>query len=158
MTQTVALLVHQLMDVPERWKEKNGDIITDGYHEVWLDGSRYGMGAASYAAGGSERDMLLRAVAMWKRETGWVPKMSEEEEVETQRAPSLLAPDAYIRQYYEEFARAVRSAQRSYVVHGEAHVLNSHIQQALSKLDSFLRPMERIEGKKPDANSGGVQG
>lgn len=158
MSQTIALLVHQLMDCPEKWKEKTAEIIHDGYHEVWLDGSRYGMGAASYGATGSDRDMILRAVAMWKRATGWMPRVQQEEEDEPEQNRVSLAPDGYIRQYYEEFARSIRSAQKSYVVHGEAHVMNSHIQQALSKLDSSLRPMEQIEGKKPDANQGGVSG
>lgn len=147
MTQEIALIVHQLMDEPDKWLEK-GDFITNGYYNVWLNGARYGMGAASYNASGAERDMLNRALDAWKIDTGWIAKAVDKIAAESAAKRIYVAPDTYIRQNYEEFARLVRGAHRSFVVHGDANVFGIHVQQALTKLDSSLHPLTRGEEKR----------
>lgn len=158
MTQQVALIVHHLMDEPERFIEKENSI-TNGYYEVKLDGSSYGMGAAFYPADGAARNMLMKAIESWKSDTGWVPK---EESASSGNiltgARVAIVPDAYIRGAYEEFARSIKKAHTSFHVHGDNSVFSSLVQQAISKLDSILRPMERIEGRKPDAQESGLPG
>lgn len=159
MSQQIALIVHHIMDEPDKFVERN-DSVTNGYYEVRLDGTRYGMGAASYVADGAEREMLLRAVAIWKEDTGWQPKQinAADSGIAPQSRRIGILPDVFIRQAYEEFAHAVKAAQKSFVVHSDTSVMMALIQKAISKLDAVLRPMEKIEGKRQDAEGGGVSG
>lgn len=157
MSQQTALIVHELMDQPDAWREKGDNTISNGYYIVALDGSRYGMGVSTYASDGAQRDSLLKAVDAWKEETGWQPKVAKPED-HSANGPVRMAPDAYIQKAYEEFARAMRSAHKSFLVHKDASVLHSLMSQGIAKLDSIIRPMERIEGKKPNAESGGIPG
>lgn len=146
MAQQTALIIHELMDNPIAWKEKgDGVYITNGYYLVALDGTRYGMASATYLADGAERDSLCKAVEVWKDETGWEPAPIAPVEQPGRRVS--IAPDAYIKSAYEDFARTIRSTHKSFVVHKDVTVLSAQIQQAITQLDSIIRPMERIEGK-----------
>lgn len=157
MSQQIALIVHQVMDAPYQWSEKKDGTITNGYYEVALDGARYGMGAASYVASEAEKGIFLRAINIWKEETGWQPKEVKAADGALPSGRVSIAPDAYIRSSYEEFTRAIRAIARSFTVHGESGILSAQIQTALENLDKVLRPMERIEGKG-NATGGGVSG
>lgn len=154
MKQT-ALIVHELMGNPDGWREA-GDSITNGYYTVALNGSRYGMGASAYQADGTERDSLNRALDCWKKETGWQPaeKPATMDKEPTRRG--AMAPDLFIREAYEKFARSIRSNHRSFIMHGDSSVLSCSIQEAISALDLVLRPMEKIEGKRSDAPEAGT--
>lgn len=158
MTAQIALIVHELMDNPDGWHEKDSETISNGYYTLSVMGSRYGMGTASYQASGAERDILMRALDCWKTETGWQPKTTKSAQETASRGRVALQPDVFIRDGYEKFAQVVRSNLRSFVMHGDANVFSSSIQEAISKLDSILRPMEKIEGKRTDAKDGGISG
>lgn len=155
MTQAIALIVHEVMDAPNHWKEKS-DHITNGYYKVALDGSFYGMGDAKYQASEAERPTLKKAIDTWKEETGWKPKESESE-----KSPKTMAlPVAYgdrEKQSYIEFARAVRSNLKSFSVHRDPDILSSGLQKALFALDGSIGT-ENNTGNKPDAKGNGVSG
>lgn len=155
MTQQTALIVHELMDQPDAWREKSDGIISNGYYIVSLDGCRYGMGVSTYHADAFEKESLMKAVDAWKMETGWKPKEVKQQDYSVQ-GRVYIAPDAYIRQAYEEFSRAIRGAHKSFVVHKDTSVLNSLISKAIEKLDSLIRPMEKIEGKTTNAEPSGI--
>lgn len=157
MTQQTALIIHDLMDQPEAWREKSDSTITNGYYIVALDGGKYGMGASTYQADTAEKECLLKAVDVWKLETNWKPKAVQAQD-HSAAGRVYLAPDAYIRQAYEEFARAIRSANKSFIVHQDTSVLKSLLSKAIETLDSIIRPMEKIEGKSSNAESGGIPG
>lgn len=156
MSQQTALIVHQLMDAPEGFIEDNG-IISNGYYKIALDGTRYGMGAAMYQCDGAERDMMQKAIGEWKLDTGWVPKeVKAAMQAEQLAARPITTPDTFIRKGYEEFAKAVRSNLKSFMVHSDPNVLKAGLQQAVEKLDQVICPMEKIEGKRNDAKEGGI--
>lgn len=154
MSQQTALIVHQLMDNPESFVEKDG-VVSNGYYSVSIDGSRYGMGISMYQADGTDRQILEKAMAEWKEDTGWAPKeITHKEKPVSGRV--IISPEVFIRQAYEEFSKSIRSHYRSFVVHSDANVLSIGIQQAIAKLDQAMCPMEKIEGKKSNAQEGGV--
>lgn len=148
MTQ-LAIIIHNLLDDPAIWVDsKAGEAISNGYYDIWLDASRYGMGVASYAVEGADRAKLLKAIKIWKQETGWTPPAV----LASTRKDHLsntghITPDVYIRSAYEKFSSSIRSAVRGFSVHGESAVLTAQIQQAVLDLDTVLRPVEKIEGK-----------
>lgn len=150
-----ALVVHELMDSPENWTERADATITNGYYIVSLDALRYGMGSAMYQATGGESDTLRKAVQEWKEVTGWKEKAPGAVEPSPQdRSQARMTPDAYSKKAYQEFAFAIRKHHRSYKVHGDANVLSSGIEIAISALDALLRPVEAIERVKRNQEGG----
>lgn len=146
MSQTVALLVHEIMQEPERFVV-SGDSksISNGYYRVSLEGGVYGMGVSSYVADGSEREVLAKAISYWKSETGW-----QQKEIEISPAPMVsvnMDVPTKIR-VYEDFSKSVRDHLKSFTVHGESVTFSTGIQKAISKLDSLLKPAEKNEGAK----------
>ena len=146
MSQTVALLVHEIMQEPERFVEAgDGKSISNGYYRVSLEGGIYGMGVSSYVADGSEREVLAKAISYWKSETGWQPK-----EIEIPPGPmvsvNMDVPTKIL--VYEDFTKSVRDHLKSFTVHGESVTFSTGIQKAISKLDSLLKPAEKKEGAK----------
>lgn len=146
MSQTVALLVHEIMQEPERFVASgDGKSISNGYYRVSLESGIYGMGVSSYVADGPERDVLAKAITYWKTETGWQPRESE-----PVKAPTVsvnMDVPTKIR-VYEDFSKSVRDHLKSFTVHGESVTFSTGIQKAISKLDSLLKPAEKNEGAK----------
>lgn len=158
MSQTTAMIVHHLMDMPDSFLEKNG-VVSNGYYSVSLDGSRYGMGISMYQAEGEEKCALEKAMQEWKRDTGWQPEPVMPLKVsENQATRTAILPDVFIRQGYEAFARTIKSHHRSFKVHADSHVFSAGVQEAITKLDQIVCPMEKIEGRNTSAKEGGISG
>lgn len=152
MTQQTALITHALIDEPKKWRENvAAGTITNGYYLVALDGSRYGMGASTYQTDGAEREVLIRALNIWKDETGWTPPpVAGVNQVEERAHAPRQSPDQYLRHEYEKFASTVRSAHKSWRVHDDARVFEAQIQNAITELDTAIRPVTRLERKDPN--------
>lgn len=153
MTNIVAMLVHQVMDEPDRWSVKDG-VLTDGYHKLALDSSRYALGEASYIPTQANADILRKAVAYWKAETGWRPP-----EQQASYAPikegSPTDVDGVMRNAYEKFVKSVRSNHKSFQIHGDSHIMNLGLSKALKEFDEAVAPF-KLRGSASDANASGV--
>ena len=146
MSQTVALLVHEIMQEPERFVASgDGKSISNGYYRVSLEGGIYGMGVSSYVADGAEREILAKAIAYWKNETGWQPK--EHESLPVPKNSVNMDTPSKIR-VYEDFSKSVRGHIKSFKVHGDSATFSTGIQKAISKLDDLLKPAEKNKGAK----------
>lgn len=157
MTQTTALIVHELMSEPDRFRDNGNGSVSNGYYMVNMDGTRFGMGSASYAADGAERETLLKAVDFWKEQTGWVPPKTEDEiAAKEHRGRAVMTAETYSKSALEDFARAIRSHHKSYMVHKDATVLSKGIENAIMALDLLLRPISAMEGKPNRGQPGGI--
>lgn len=161
MTQTTALIVHELMDSPEKFTDRGNGTVSNGYYMVALDGSRFGMGTASYQADGAQREMLTKAVSAWKAETGWVAPESSgnSDSASGESRRGRISPEVFMREAYETFSRQIRNHHRSFMMHKDATVLSNGIQNAIMTLDTILKPVEAIEGRKKSSEPlGGTSG
>ena len=155
MTQTTALVVHEIMDAPDHWSDGE-DHITNGYYKVAFDGAWYTMGAGRYSTTEADKESFVKAIATWKEATGWKPKSEKKTKKEAPVTQQRVSMDEYMRRAYDEFVGTSRRALNSFTVHKDAAILSRSIQIGLDTLDTVLRPMGKIEGKKPDAKGSGV--
>ncbi len=144
MSQTVALLVHEIMQEPERFVENSGNI-SNGYYRAALNAGSYGMGVSSYVADGAEREVLAKAISYWKIETGWQPKEIEEPLIPISSCNMDVPTKIHV---YEDFAKSVRAHIKSFTVHADSAIFSTGIQKAITKLDSLLKPPEKNEGAR----------
>lgn len=157
MTQSIALIIHEVLDAPEHWRESDaGDVITNGYYKVSFDGTFYFLGSAKYQTTQQEKDSFCQAIGMWKKDTGWQPKEKIEKVRKADSVKKHMSMDEQKEKAYSEFVRSVRSSMKSFSVHKDSVILSSKIQSALDIVNGALRPYELTVGDKPDAKGSGI--
>lgn len=142
MSQLTAMIVHRLTDTPEAWVQ-GGDMISEGYYSVALDGSAYGMGDARYNCDRGEIEILSEAVSGWKEDTGWADNRIPVEPKKKEFIAPVIDIDAFMLQQYEKFAADIRTHHKSYVIHKDASFLAGGIVIALNNIDSALAPLKK---------------
>lgn len=137
MTMTTAMMVHALMEQPDRWKNSGDGTITNGYYMIALNGSQYGMGASKYHSTDAEAQMLLKAITMWGGDKSIPSPSSPPEQVQHKRRPQN---EDFGHTALMDFAKEIRVSHKAYTAHMDPSVLSNAVNSALQKLDEAILP------------------
>lgn len=136
MTMTTAMIVHALMEQPDRWKNSGDGTITNGYYMIALNGSQYGMGASKYGSTDAESQTLAKAISMWDGDKSMPNREVLAPEVKVKKQPI----EDFGHTALTGFSKEVRVAHLAYTAHMDPSVLSNAVGHALQKLDEAILP------------------